>query len=143
MHQVAVIFWSGTGNTEAMAKAITEGVNKAGGEAQLFNVADIHVDRAASYDNLILGCPSMGGEVLEEYEFEPFYTALEEKINGKKIALFGSYGWGDGEWMRDWQTRVENHGGNLFEEGLIINDTPDTAGLALCEAFGTRFVNSL
>jgi|GEM_PF-2095457 len=84
MHQVAVIFWSGTGNTEAMAKAITEGVNKAGGEAQLFNVADIHVDRAASYDYLILGCPSMGGEVLEEYEFEPFYTALEEKINGKK-----------------------------------------------------------
>lgn len=143
MHQVAVIYWSGTGNTEAMANAIMEGISKAGGEANLFNVGDIDAARAAGYDYLILGCPSMGAEVLEETEFEPFYTALETSITGKKIALFGSYGWGDGEWMRDWQKRVERHGGILFEEGLILNETPDAAGLADCTAFAARFIKSL
>ena len=137
MSNIAVIYWSGTGNTEAMAKAIAEG---AGADATLFEVTQITSDQAAAYDKLILGCSSMGAEVLEEIDFEPFFTDLEGKISGKKVALFGSYGWGDGEWMRDWQGRVERAGANLFEEGLIINEMPDADGLETCSAFAQRFV---
>lgn len=140
MSKIAVIYWSGTGNTEAMANAILKGAKSAGAEVTLFNVTDITADQAATYEKLMLGCPSMGAEVLEEIDFEPFYTDLEGKISGKKIALFGSYGWGDGEWMRDWQSRVERTGANLFEEGLILNEMPDAEGLETCEAFAQRFV---
>lgn len=140
MSKIAVVYWSGTGNTEAMANAITAGAKGAGADVTSFNVADITADQAAGYDKLILGCPSMGAEVLEEIDFEPFYTDLEGKLSGKKVALFGSYGWGDGEWMRDWQGRVERTGANLFEEGLILNEMPDAEGLEMCEAFAKRFV---
>jgi len=139
MSKVAVIYWSGTGNTEAMAKAIVEAMKGSSESVELFNVDDITAVDAAKYDSLALGCPSMGGEVLEEMSFDPFFTALESKLSGKKIALFGSYGWGDGEWMREWQGRVDMAGAMLFEEGLIINDTPDASGLAECNAFGVRF----
>lgn len=140
MSQTAVIFWSGTGNTEAMAKAIYEEIQSQDSNAKLFSVSDIDADSAKAYDKLILGCPSMGAEVLEESEFEPFYTALESGISGKKVALFGSYGWGDGEWMREWEKRVEQKGGMLFEEGLIINEAPDSSGIAECKAFAKRFM---
>ncbi len=140
MSKIAVVYWSGTGNTEAMANAINIGAKEAGADVTLFEVTQITSDQAAGYEKLILGCSSMGAEVLEEIDFEPFFTDLEGKISGKKIALFGSYGWGDGEWMRDWQGRVERSGANLFEEGLIINDMPDAAGLESCEAFAKRFV---
>jgi flavodoxin short chain len=139
MSKAAVIYWSGTGNTEAMANAIVESLKGAGEPVDLFNVDDITADMAAGYDHLALGCPSMGGEELEDMSFEPFFTALEQKLSGKKVALFGSYGWGDGEWMRIWQERTINSGASLFEEGLIINDTPDANGLAECAAFGSRF----
>ena len=140
MSQTAVIFWSGTGNTEAMAKAIYDAIQSQDSNVKLFSVSDIDADSAKAYDKLILGCPSMGAEVLEESEFEPFYTALETSISGKKIALFGSYGWGDGEWMREWEKRVEQKGGMLFEEGLIINEVPDASGLEECHAFAKRFM---
>ncbi len=140
MSQTAVIFWSGTGNTEAMAKAIYEAIQSQDSNVKLFSVSDIDADSAKAYDKLILGCPSMGAEVLEESEFEPFYTALEAGISGKKIALFGSYGWGDGEWMREWEKRVEQKGAMLFDEGLIINEAPDASGLAECKAFAKRFM---
>lgn len=133
MSNIAVIYWSGTGNTEAMATAVAEGI---GETAQLFSVDAITPAEAAAYDKLALGCPSMGAEVLEELEFEPFFTALEASLSGKKVALFGSYGWGDGEWMRDWQGRVTAAGAQLFGEGLIINETPDDAGLARCRELG-------
>lgn len=140
MSKIAVVYWSGTGNTEAMANAINIGAKEAGADVTLFEVTQITSDQAAGYEKLILGCSSMGAEVLEEIDFEPFFTDLEGKISGKKIALFGSYGWGDGEWMRDWQGRVERSGANLFEEGLIINDMPDAVGIESCEAFAKRFV---
>ncbi|HAL63898.1 MAG TPA: flavodoxin, partial [Clostridiales bacterium] len=90
-----------------------------------------------SYDTLILGCPAMGAEVLEESEFEPFFAELEPNLSGKNIALFGSYGWGDGEWMREWEKRVTDAGGNLIGgQGLIVNDAPDDAALDECKAFG-------
>ena len=137
MSKMAVIYWSQTGNTEAMAGAITEGAKDAGAEVQLFHVSEISADDAAAYDLLALGCPAMGAEVLEEEEFEPFFTALEPKLGGKKIALFGSYGWGDGQWMRDWQDRVTASGAVLCGgEGLIVQNAPDGDGVSQCEELG-------
>ena len=140
MSKIAVIYWSGTGNTEAMARAICEGALSAGAEASLFSVSDITVEQAKSYDRLALGCPSMGAENLEESEFEPFYTELESSLGGKPVALFGSYGWGDGQWMRDWASRVSGAGAALYDdEGLIINETPDDGALELCRELGKSF----
>lgn len=137
MGKTAIIYWSGTGNTEAMAQAILEGAKEQHPETALYTVSEISADDAASYDILILGCPAMGAEVLEEGEFEPFFTELEGKLSGKKVALFGSYGWGDGDWMRDWESRVTGSGAMLIGgEGLIINEAPDDDGLTQCRAFG-------
>ena len=108
MNKTAVIYWSGTGNTQAMAEAVAQGA-----EGQLFAVSEISAAEAAAYDALALGCPAMGDEVLEENEFEPFFSELEGSLAGKKVALFGSYGWGDGQWMRDWQERAVSAGAQL------------------------------
>ena len=143
MSKLAVIYWSGTGTTEAMAQAVVEGAREAGADASLFSVDQISADDAARYDRLALGCPAMGAEVLEEGEFEPFFTELEGRLSGKKVALFGSYGWGDGQWMRDWYERTENAGATLCgEEGLILNDAPDEAGLEACRALGHTLATS-
>lgn len=138
MNKVSVIYWSGTGNTEAMAKAIADGAKEAdAAQVDLFQVSEITPEQALEYDVLVLGCPSMGTEILEEGEFEPFFTALESKLAGKKVALFGSYGWGDGEWMREWQDRVTGAGAHLYNnEGLIINEMPDEEGIRDCIDFG-------
>ena len=141
MSKTAIIFWSGTGNTESMAKAILEGAKAKNADTDCFSVSEITAGDAASYDTLILGCPAMGAEVLEESEFEPFFAELESSLSGKNIALFGSYGWGDGEWMREWEKRVTDAGGNLIGgQGLIINDAPDDAALDECRAFGESAV---
>ena len=137
MSKMAVIYWSMTGNTQAMAEAIAEGAREVGAEVDLFPVDQVTVDQAVEYDKLALGCPAMGAEVLEESEFEPFFTELEGRLGGKRVALFGSYGWGDGQWMRDWQDRVTAAGAQLCcGEGLILNETPDDAGLASCRELG-------
>lgn len=140
MGKTAIIYWSATGNTEAMAKAIAEGIRKENAEADLFTVAEFGSNSLESYSRLAFGCPSMGAEVLEESEFEPFFTQADSIIAGKKIALFGSYGWGDGEWMRDWEARVRTDGAALYgDKGLIINLTPDNDGIKECEEFGAGF----
>lgn len=129
--KTAVIFWSGTGNTEVMAQAVAEGAG-----AELFNVSDFsgNID---DYNAVAFGCPAMGAEVLEENEFEPFFSAVEGKLNEKKIALFGSYGWGDGEWMRSWENRVKSNGAVLVGgEGVIANETPSEDDLAKCAELG-------
>ena len=127
--KTAVIYWSGTGNTEALAKASAEG---AGVTAQ--TVSEFSGD-VSEYDALALGCPAMGAEVLEESEFEPFFTGIERKLSGKKVLLFGSYGWGDGEWMRSWQERVTAAGAELVgDEGFIVNDAPSDDDLAKLKA---------
>ena len=142
MENIAVIYWSQTGNTEAMANAIAEGINAAGAQAQLFTVSEITADKAAEYQKLALGCPAMGAEVLEESEFEPFFTELEGKLSGKKVLLFGSYGWGDGEWMRDCQDRTAAAGAILCgDEGLMAHETPDDDALASCRKLGGDFVS--
>lgn len=137
MNQIAVIYWSGTGNTESMAHSVADGIAKAGKEAVLKQVSEISAADAAAYDALALGCPAMGDEVLEEGEFEPFFSELEGSLSGKKIALFGSYGWGDGQWMRDWQDRVTAAGAVLCGgEGLIVQNAPDSDGISQCEELG-------
>lgn len=137
MRKIAVIYWSGTGNTQMMAEAVTEGAKGAGADVSLFNVSQISAADAAGYEALALGCPAMGGEVLEESEFEPFFTELESKLSGKKVALFGSYDWGDGQWMRDWQERTALAGADIVSgEGLMLNETPDSTGLEQCRELG-------
>lgn len=137
MSKAAIIYWSGTGNTEAMAMAVLEGVRESGAEGELFAVSEIAASKAQEYDILLLGCPAMGAEVLEESEFEPFFSDLEGSLSGKKVGLFGSYGWGDGEWMRDWEKRLLDAGATLISgEGLIVNETPDEEGLASCRRLG-------
>ena len=140
MKKIAVIYWSQTGNTKMMAQAIAEGAQSAGAEVFLSDVCDTTPKQALSYEGIALGCPSMGDEVLEEIDFEPFYTELEKNLGGKKVALFGSYGWGDGQWMRDWQRRASDSGALVFQnEGLIINETPSKEGLEQCREFGAGF----
>lgn len=137
MSKSAVIYWSGTGNTEAMAQAVLDGLNGAGEDAALFSADSVRAADAAQYDKLALGCPAMGAEVLEESVFEPFFTELEPLLSGKKVALFGSYGWGDGQWMREWAERVTGEGATVVNgEGLICQETPDDAMLEECKNLG-------
>ncbi len=142
MNKAVLVFWSGTGNTEAMAESIAKGVRDAGVELQVLQVSDTDAKQVSAYGDILLGCPAMGAEVLEEGEFEPFFAELEPMLAGKRVALFGSYGWGDGEWMRLWEEQVTSGGATLFETGLIINEAPDGQGLAACEAFGRRFAQA-
>ena len=137
MAKVKVVYWSGTGNTEAMANAIGEGIVAGGAEADVKSVSNATVEELVSENVFALGCSSMGDEVLEETEMEPFVEELEKAVAGKKIALFGSYGWGDGQWMRDWQKRMADAGAEVVDgEGLICNEYPDDDELAKCKALG-------
>ena len=139
MSKVAVIYWSQTGNTQQMAQAIAEGVTAAGMECDLLEVSAVTPQQALEYEKLALGCPAMGAEVLEESEFEPFFSQLEGQLGGCKVALFGSYGWGDGQWMRDWVERTQSSGANLMnEEGLMVNEAPDADALEACKKLGAE-----
>jgi flavodoxin short chain len=137
MNKVAIVYWSGTGNTELMASSIAEGVKSAGGEAVMLSPAEFSADLVSEYSVIAFGCPAMGSEELEEGEFEPMFSSVEDSLKGKKIALFGSYGWGDGQWMRDWCDRCS--GAVLFSsEGLIVNETPDDDALNECRTLGSE-----
>ena len=132
--KTAVIYWSGTGNTEAMAKAAAEGAN-----AELFEVSEFN-GNAADYDAFAFGCPAMGAEVLEEDIFEPFFTDIEGSLSGKKVLLFGSYGWGDGEWMRNWYDRTKAAGAELIgDEGFIVNEAASDDDLAKLKELASQF----
>lgn len=136
MRKVAVVYWSGTGNTEAMAAAVAEGIREKGAEAALFTAAEFDASMVDDFDAIAFGCPSMGAEQLEESEFEPMFSACEPKLQGKKIALFGSYGWGDGEWMRNWEETCAADGAVLACESVICNDAPDDDAEAACRSLG-------
>ena len=139
MSKVAVVYWSGTGNTEAMANKVAEGAKAAGAEVEVISADDFDGNNIEGFDGIAFGCPAMGDEELEEGEFEPFFSDLEGKLSGKKVALFGSYDWGDGEWMRTWCGRAKDAGAELVEdEGLIVNNTPDDEGLAACRELGGK-----
>lgn len=142
MSKAAVIYWSSTGNTEAMAQAVAEGAKAASVEIDLMEVSQVSPEQALEYEALALGCPAMGDEELEEEEFEPFFTELEKNLSGKKVALFGSYDWGDGQWMRDWYERTRDAGAELVtEEGLMLNNTPDEEGLETCRELGKKLLS--
>ncbi len=136
MSKIAVVYWSGTGNTEAMANIVAEGAVKAGAEVSVFTAAEFDADMMDSYDAIAFGCACMGAEELEDSEFQPMFTRCEPKLSGKKIALFGSYGWGDGEWMRIWEDTCRNDGANLACDSVICCGLPDDDGAANCEAMG-------
>ena len=136
MSKVAIVYWSGTGNTEAMAASVLEGVKEAGAEGTLLTPPEFDASMAASFDAIAFGCPAMGSEVLEEDEFEPMFSACEAALSGKKIALFGSYGWGDGEWMRNWEERCIGDGAVLACESVICNEATDDDAQASCKALG-------
>ena len=140
MSKVAVVYWSGTGNTEAMAKAVEAGIKDAGSEAVVLTSAQFDASKAAEFDAIAFGCPAMGNEVLEESEFDPMFTALEGSLKDKKVALFGSYGWGDGQWMRDWEDRCKAAGAVLAIESVMANDAPDAEAEDKCKALGKALV---
>ncbi len=142
MNNAVIAYWSGTGHTKAMADAIAKGLRDTGATVDEFSVSDITAAKVAAYDNILLGCPSMTSELLEEWEFEPFFLDLLPLLSGKKVGLFGSFGWGDGQWMRDWQDHILFCGAKLFEDGLVLNEAPDAVGLKICEAFGKRFAEN-
>lgn len=133
MSKVAIVFWSATGNTETMANCIAEG---AGAAAAIVPCAEMDAAKLGEYDVVAFGCPAMGAEQLEESEFEPMFTACEGRLSGKNIALFGSYGWGDGEWMRSWESRCNDDGANLACDSVICNEAPDDDALAACRELG-------
>ncbi len=136
MKQIAVVFWSGTGNTEEMANRIAAGAEAAGAHAQVIPAGEFHADRIAEFDAFAFGCSAQGDEVLEEEEFEPMFAACEGTLSGKPVALFGSYGWGDGQWMRDWEARCADAGIVLCADSVICNEAPDDAAAEACRALG-------
>lgn len=142
MSKIIVAYWSQSGNTEKMAIAIGKGIEEAGNEAEVLEISQVSLEDLKRADRFALGCPSMGMEVLEENEMEPFVTDVEKFASGKKIGLFGSYGWGDGQWMREWVERMSNAGANIVgSEGLIVQETPDEAAENDCREFGKKLVN--
>ena len=140
MSKIAVVYWSGTGNTEAMANAVAEGIGAAGGESTLFTATEFDADKMDGFDAVAFGCPSMGSEELEDSEFLPMFESVEAKLNGKKIALFGSYGWGDGEWMRNWNDRCVADGAVMAADFVICNNAPDAEAEEACKALGAALV---
>ncbi|MCR4778747.1 MAG: flavodoxin [Lachnospiraceae bacterium] len=140
MSNLAVVYWSGTGNTEAMAKAVEEGAKAAGASVTLFTASDFSKAKVSEFDGIAFGCPAMGAEVLEESEFDPMFTDVVGALSGKKIALFGSYGWGDGQWMRDWEDRCKAAGAKLVTESVTANNEPDGDAITMCQALGKALV---
>lgn len=136
MSKIAVVYWSGTGNTEMMAQQVAEGAKGAGADVDLLTVSDFSSAKVDAYDAIAFGCPAMGAEVLEESEFQPMWDECESSLSGKKIALFGSYGWGDGEWMRSWEESAQNAGAVLATESVTANEEPDDEDNAACQNLG-------
>ena len=137
MDKVIVVYWSQTGNTEMMANAIGEGAKEAGKEAVVVTPDKASLDDLKAAKAFALGCPAMGAEVLEEAEMEPFVCDVEKFVGGKSIVLFGSYGWGDGQWMRDWEDRMNAAGAVIATgEGVIAHEAPDDDAIAAFKALG-------
>ena len=138
--KIAVVYWSSTGNTEAMAQAVAEGAKQSGAEVSLLTATEFGPEEMDNYDAIAFGCPAMGAEELEDTEFAPMFESCEDKLSGKKIALFGSYGWGDGEWMRTWEDTCRGDGASVVSEPVICNEAPDDSALDECKALGAALV---
>ena len=138
MKKIAVVYWSGTGNTQAMAQAVADGAKHDGADVVLLEASAASAADVATADAVAFGCPSMGAEELEETIMEPLVAECESALSGKSLALFGSYGWGDGEWMQEWESRMQKAGAQMVAAGLIVNGAPDATSLAQCEALGRQ-----
>ena len=136
MSKVAVVYWSGTGNTEAMANKVAEGAKAAGAEVEVISADDFDGTDISGFDGVAFGCPAMGDEVLEDTEFEPMFDGCKDALKDKNIALFGSYGWGDGEWMRNWEEKCQNDDVALAIDSVICNEDPDDEAQAACIELG-------
>lgn len=136
MKKIAVVYYSGTGNTEALANALVEGAQESGASVKVISAGMFSSDMLDSYDAFAFGCPAMGSEALEDEVFEPMFESLLEHLAGRKVALFGSYGWGDGEWMQNWETDCKDSGLTLAHESVICMEAPDEATLSLCREIG-------
>ena len=136
MSKVAIVYWSGTGNTEEMANKVAEGAKAAGAEVEVISADDFDGTDISSFDGVAFGCPAMGDEELEDSVFQPVFEACEPKLAGKKVALFGSYGWGDGDWMRSWEEKCQNDGVALAVYSVICNEEPDDEAQAACIELG-------
>jgi len=136
MNKLAIVYWSGTGNTETMANCIADGARESGAEVAMLSPGEFSATRFSEFGVVAFGCPAMGAEQLEESEFEPMFAGLEGSLNGKKVALFGSYGWGGGEWMNTWEDDCKSLGANLIFDSIICNDAPDDEALSKCEKLG-------
>lgn len=135
MSKVAVVYWTGTGNTGMMADGVAEGAKAAGAEVTVLGPSQFSAGDVASYDAIAFGCPAMGAEVLEEGEFEPMFSAVESALAGKKVGLFGSWGWGEGVWMQDWESRCAADGAKVAGT-VICQNAPDDGALEECRALG-------
>ena len=142
MSKIAVIYWSGTGNTEAMADLVANAAAAAGASVDKFTASEFNTSSAGDYTGFALGCPAMGDEQLEEVEFEPMFDSCKNSLGGKKVALFGSYGWGDGEWIRTWAEDAEAAGARLVVEPVMANGSPDGDAETACAALGTALANA-
>ena len=140
MSKVAIVYWSGTGNTEAMANSVADGAKGAGAEVKTFTCAEFGPADAAGFDGIAFGCPAMGAEVLEESEFQPMWDDIKLKLGGKKVGLFGSYGWGSGEWMDSWVDDAKMAHISLAADPVIANNEPDDEAKSACEALGATLV---
>lgn len=136
MSKIAVVYWSGTGNTEEMAHLVAEGVRTARAEVSLITAADFSAEAMDDFDAIAFGCPAMVSEMLEEDEFAPMFSDCRAKLAGKKIALFGSYGWGDGEWMRNWERDCRADGAVIAHESVVAHDAPDMDARVACRSLG-------
>ena len=136
MSKVAIVHWSGTGNTEAMAGMIRDAVEASGNQADMYSPSDFSEEKIEEYDGIAFGCPAMGAEELEDGEFLPMQENVSAKLGDKKVALFGSYGWGDGEWMRNWDDEIKALGADVAADFVIANEAPDDEAIAACEKLG-------
>lgn len=142
MSKVAIVYWSGTGNTEIMANLVSEGIISAGGEAAVFTSADFSAEKAKEFEKFAFGCPSMGVEQLEEAEFEPMFLEVKPELRGKKVGLFGSYGWGNGEWMEAWQNDCESAGCIILGDCVMANNAPDDEASQKCRDLGVALAKA-
>ena len=142
MGQIVIVYYSETGNTEAMANMVAKGVEAAGATAKVVPVDGFNAEELKGESAFALGCPAMGDEVLEESTMEPFVAEVEKFASGKKIALFGSYGWGDGEWMRSWEDSCTQGGAMLSAASVICQEAPDEEAVASCKALGRALAES-
>lgn len=138
MSKVAVVYWTGTGNTETMANAVAEGAKDAGADVSVIFCSDFGADKVDDFDAIAFGCPAMGDEELEDSEFEPMFSDVEGKLGSKPIALFGSYSWAEGEWMQKWEERCREAGLNLAADSVIAFESPDDDATAALKALGEK-----